>query len=149
MVAPIGNSTSLWIELMKLLMQGKHDTADSTFRGRSSPLRRHQDRVAFARAQEAPHAARIEAAIDRWLATERWPHLSPEETYHTNLRFGAVLLFLTGVFVSTAGDSTTIFPFPEMSQSEVARWMLIDWWRAHGHGLLCSLADPHQTVDDL
>lgn len=129
---------------MKLLMQGKHETEGSTFRGSRGPSLRHQDRVAFARAQEAPHVARVEQAIDQWLATERWPRLSPEEMYHANLRFGAVLLFLSGVLVSTADDSTTIFPFPEMAQSEVARWLLVRWWHQHGHEHLQALGDPHQ-----
>ena len=106
-------------------------------------------RLAFARAEELPHLHRIETAIDRWLETGRWMKLTPEEKYHTNLRFGAALLFLAQAVISDGGDdSTTIFPFPKMGRAEVARWMLVHWWHDHGHKSLCALGDPHQPLDE-
>jgi len=143
MVAPIDHSVSLWMDLMKLLLQGRHETR-SMHEGDSPPSPRYYDCVAFARAREAQHIVRVECAIDQWLDTGRWPPLTIEEQYQTHLRFVAVLLFLTHVVIGLDGDNaTTIIPFPSMNQSMVARWMLIDWWHDHGHELLCSLGALH------
>ena len=131
-----------WVDLLKLLLQGRQET-QPTFRHRSWPPLPNMERIARLKAEEAPHVIEVDRAIAWWLDRGHWPPFSAEEKYQTHLRFLAALMFLSQIVIGLDGDApSTIVPFPQLKREAVARWMLADWWRAHGIELLCSLSDP-------
>jgi len=87
---------------------------------------------------EAPHAARLESAIQQWLNTDELPTLEQPASDLLALRFatlGHLLMSFDGVLP----------PPPESQVSELYRRFLLDWWTRNGPvfavGFSCSEYD--------
>ncbi len=98
---------------------------------------------------ELPHLLAIESAINRCTTDGDWPSdMEPEVVFHLRCRIETVAYFLNQHCLSE--DAPTIFPSPTESPRTVFRWLLVDWWQAHGQhqmvqNILCA---PEYSEDD-
>lgn len=79
---------------------------------------------------ELTHLTAIETAIDEWLETETWPPLDPEAAFYLHCRIETASLMVGLLYLPNSDLS--IIPIPTIPPKRVRRWLLIDWWEAHG-----------------
>lgn len=85
-------------------------------------------RVKAFKEAEAPHLAKIEAAVDTWLTTANLP-LLPDAA----LQFFALRRQVVGCLLMSFETISDVLPPPVVTdQPRVIRKFLIDWWRRHG-----------------
>ena len=76
---------------------------------------------------DIPHLEEISRAVAAWTATDAWPELSPGARYCLRLRLNA-----SADFVHLLPEG---IPAPEgMTQREVVRILLLEWWPSKGRG---------------
>jgi len=80
---------------------------------------------------ESPYLPEIAAYIDgATTGSEIEPSI--EALYFLGQRWNVVLDFLHSLSVGISGISQTIIPPSSLSSASIFKWLLSDWWNAHG-----------------
>jgi hypothetical protein len=72
---------------------------------------------------------RSERAIEFWLAHRTRPPVDDDVAYFLCRRFDEASSFIQSLFLE---DQTTIFTHTGSTLDDVLRWVLFEWWDAHG-----------------
>jgi hypothetical protein len=81
---------------------------------------------------ELNHAYEIDRAIDCWLQRNLWPEqLTPKIRFYLWLRLDTAARLTLRIGGGPRSGPSPIDP-PNRPATEVARWLLIDWWETHG-----------------
>lgn len=72
------------------------------------------------------------AAVHRMLSGDGWPEMTPQEAFYLTRRLDHAVLFV-GSLLTVDGDAIrTIIPFPSAPSTDVAHWILTEWWARTG-----------------
>ena len=85
------------------------------------------------RLRSEEYAPEISASLAAWRWGGNFSNLSELAAVWLHARLNVALLWL-GMMVETAGWQQ-VFPEPEMTDEEVIRWLLREWWFLHGVNL--------------
>lgn len=99
---------------------------------------------------EAPVSEAIDAAIRAWPDdAEVWASLCGLELYFLRMRVETSFQFVVQFVHCGDHPETSFFDFPEhSSRSDIARFLLIDWWRTHGRmsAVMDLLVTHHDSI---
>jgi len=84
-------------------------------------------------ARDALAAAECNRAIHHWLATQTWTEMRGYVLFSMRLRLSTAMSFALKLDGPKLPGSP--IAFPDLPRAEVARWLLMDWWEAHGRSL--------------
>lgn len=79
--------------------------------------------------QEVEYRDKLDKVALQWVQDRFLPKLPAEQKYFLRLRFVAAYCFL---YQFTLDDQTTVFSFPEMTNTEFLNWILTTWWHSVG-----------------
>ena len=95
------------------------------------------------------HRAEIEAAINKFIATGKWPQLSPMAGSLLHERMCCALGFVENCRKASKALKVK-WPTPRMNKGEAMRWFLIDCWNlVNLHTMSCDMSNaPHPAWVD-
>jgi hypothetical protein len=85
------------------------------------------------RLRSEEYAPEISASLAGWQWGGNFSNLSEVAAVWMHARLNVALLWL-GMMVETA-EWEKVFPEPQMTDEEVIRWFLREWWHLHGVNL--------------
>ena len=92
----------------------------------------------FGETEQANEPA-IVAAIDAWLSGAEWSALTDIQSFLLGIRFDYCFQFLMEMHTPDR-----FIPDPAAADPDIARWVLLDWWKANG--ILRYFANRHYTT---
>jgi hypothetical protein len=105
----------------------------------SHPVGSEEAELAWLSAEEK-HRLTLDDLVRQWIKNGQIPLMSEEQMYWFQRRFVAAYEFL---YQFAPENQLSIFPFPEIEQSDLLHWMLIDWWAGVGvHEAIFSTVEP-------
>jgi hypothetical protein len=71
-------------------------------------------------------------AVRSILLESKWPEMTDQQAYYLVRRLDHAILFVRTLVVRDADGDRTLIPFPDVPSTDVAHWILTEWWARIG-----------------